>query len=254
MENEEAQQQVADPSTSAGLGQEQEQEQKPVESQTTSDVGAEASRSEEADNHSEKKHGGDSQYNAFIRMLKKQEEKMANLEGMLSKFSNPSEVSKPEPQPVTQEDLWSNPDPYIDNRIEQKLNKRLAEQHLDQAKEKANEYITSQEDVKTPEDINEIQTLVEQHKINLLIGLVDPIKLADLALGYWRNSRGVVARKNGSSNSSAKMQAGGAQGGAAPSGKKIWSRAEIEAADTPAKWDKVKDDVFAAQQEGRIRD
>lgn len=217
--------------------------QAPAEA-TPTQVEGQGSREE----HSGK--GGGNQLNALFRLLKKQDERMERLEERFSSPPAPAQAASTGTQAAT-DDIWADPESYIAKRARQEAQGILAQYEKSQLRLQANEYVYSQDDVKTEEDVEEIKRVVKANSLDILAE-INPAKAAELAIKIWRDERGVKSNSNG--RTSAKIQAGAVQGSMVPSGKKTWTRAEIDKLAGTPEWSKNKDDIMAAYNEGRIKD
>jgi hypothetical protein len=197
------------------------------------------------------------QANAMFRMLKRIEQRQNEFE---SKFAQPKQEAQPVPSQssIAQDDsFWSDPDKVVQMRSREQAQLVIQEYEAAKHREEANLYVQSQDDIKTEADLEAIKEVL--HKSGLAhavkAGVVSPMDAATRALKEWREGRSVQSEVS-VQKTAAKIQAGGVQGNFTP-GKKVWSKAEIDALSDPrdpAKWLKNRDDVEAAIREGRIKD
>ena len=223
---------------------------------TSEQVEATGSRSEEAGSNG-KPLSESNQVNAYIRQLKRMEQRFADLE---SKFAQGSQrQSQPEPSATQSQepDFWTDQDSFIRKRAREEASNLYRAEQFERRKEEALNYVQSQDDLKTEDDLAEVKEILAENGLaqSVKAGVLDPMKAADLGLKLWRDSKGISEKKTIQQTAS-KVRAGGVQASSAPSGKKVWTRAEI--ADlidptNPEKWMKNRDEIALAEKEGRIK-
>lgn len=178
------------------------------------------------------------------RRDKEWERRVADLESRFQAFSRP-------PGSEQNADIWTDPDKWF----ETKASGFQKEWELKQSKREAYKFIQSQEGL-TSEDEEEIAELMERTGLVSLVE-VNPKMAAEIAIERWQKLKGVTAA-NGNGGSVdpnlRKARAAAVVGSAAPGGRRMFTRTEIdEIARNPIEWAKRRDEIMAALNEGRIK-
>jgi hypothetical protein len=146
--------------------------------------------------------------------------------------------------------IWDDPDAYLESKFQtlQQQSRIRAQQ------DEAYKFIQSQDDVRTVEDEDEIAEVMRDNGLTVMLSHA-PTKAVEIALKLWRESKGINPGAEAAKNLAlTKNQAKAVVGAPAAGGKKIWTQAEIaQLSSDPVKWGEVRDEIVAAQKEGRIR-
>lgn len=147
------------------------------------------------------------------------------------------------------DDIWSNPDKYVEKKIEGKLGEAVRHIKSEKAREDAEQWVLSQDGIDPERDFEELRKLSESYNLNA-VAAVNPQKAAELLVKLWKADKGIQK------NIPSKNQATSVQGSpASAGGKKVYSKEWVQklAMNDPQKYEEIKDDLKLAAQEGRIR-
>lgn len=169
--------------------------------------------------------------------------RLAEIEQRLQQQQAPASNGQESPKSI-----WDDPDAYLESKF-MTLQQRA---RLQSQTDEAYKFIQSQDDVRSVEDEDEIAGIMRENGLTVLLSH-DPMKAIKLALKLWRDEKGI--NPNASKDLAlTKNQAKAVVGAPAAGGKKVWTQAEIaQLSQDPVKWGEVRDDIVAAQKEGRIR-
>ena len=182
------------------------------------------------------------------RIQAKTEKRLQALEEMYQRYSQqPVSQSQPSVAPQSQPtDVWSDPDKYIDSRVDGKLQATLKQFETARDRKEAEQWILSQEFINPKTDYESLKDIAAEHGLDVLAH-VDPWKAANTLVKLWKSEKGI------SDKSSEKPKAMSVQGAPAQAnGKKVWSEREIKSMSLDT-YEKYREDINAAFDEGRVK-
>jgi len=183
----------------------------------------------------------------FKRQARDYERRIADLESRIAAGNRPDAApQKP--------DLWTDPDGFVDSKVASAVGDAITRAELKRQGQAAYQYIRSQEGI-TADAEEEIADIMRETGLDALV-MRNPQKAAELAIREWRERNGLPPKPGVPDNETdlARKRAQGVAGAAAAGGKKVWTVAEVsEIAKNPEQYAKHRDEILAAQTEGRIR-
>lgn len=196
----------------------------------------------------------------FDRVYAQNKELQARLDQLEAQFGSITAAAGPTPEEekaAFEELFWTNPQAAIDQRL-QAIHARLNQTEVQGQVANARQMLFTQPEAKSdPEYRERMKAIVAEHP---MLDEMNPIEAGKIALEIYRarhaGGAGAATTQQDDPNRISRTAATsvGATGGSQQAGKRIWTRAEIEAlSHNAAEYKKYEAEIDKALEEGRIR-